>query len=177
MKRSILVICVLALFTCDASAAIKQGDYDYEFNFRWSSESGANGVADRDVFEIGFGVAKQVTRRIQLGIAVGHERREVAPIEDRVNFFDLKLRYHIFPDAVYVPYVGGIYRWFDRDRSGDPAHTDSDTATGLLLGLRREITKHNDIYLEFQHLNYGNNWPIDVSSGNKVLIGLIHQIR
>lgn len=177
MKRSIFIICVFALFTCDSSAAIKQGDYDYDFNFRWSSESGANGVGDRDVFEIGLGVAKQVTRRIQLGIAVGHARREVGPIEDRVNYLDLKVRYHIFPDRLYVPYVGGLYRWFDRDRSGDPAHTGSDTATGLLLGLRREITKHNDIYLEFQHLNYGNNWPIDVSSGNKVLIGFIHRIR
>ena len=117
MKRSIFIVCVLALFTCDASAAIKQGDYDYDFNFRWSSESGANGVADRDIFEIGLGVAKQVTRRIQLGIAVGHERREVGSIEDTVNYVDLKFRYHIFPDGLYVPYVGGLYRWFDRDRT------------------------------------------------------------
>lgn len=179
MKHSILIICVFVLFTCSASAAIKQGDYDYEFNFRWSSDSGSGSAADKDVFELGFGVAKQVTRRIQLGIAVGHEERKQGITDDTVNFFDLKLRYFIFPDETYMPYVGGIYRWYDRDVVVGAATTDkSDKATGFLLGVRREITKHNDIYVEFQHLNYGSDWPVgSFDDGNKLLIGLIHQIR
>ena len=180
MKRSIFIICVLALFTGNASAAIKQGDYDYDFNFRWSSESGTTSASDRDIFEIGFGVAKQVTRRIQLGIAVGHEERELGTTtDDNVNFFDLKLRYFVLPDATYMPYVGGIYRWYDRDLTIGAATTDkSDKATGFLLGVRREITKHNDIYLEFQHLNFGSDWPVgSFDDGNKVLIGFVHQIR
>ena len=179
MKRSIFIICVLALFTCNASAAIKQGDIDYEFNFRWSSDSGTEGTADKDVFELGIGVAKQVTRRIQLGVAVGHEERDQGTTDDTVNFFDLKLRYFVFPDETYAPYVGGIYRWYDRDLTVGSATTDkTDTASGFLLGVRREITRHNDIFMEFQHLSYGSNWPVgNFNDGNKILIGLVHQIR
>ena len=190
MKRSIFIICVLALFTGNASAAIKQGDYDYDFNFRWSSESPNGSAVGRDNFEVGFGIAKQVTRRIQLGVAVGHNNVEANSstlVNERSdNWIDLKLRYHIYPDWQWVPYVGGIYRWYERDATTNiidltapPVSTKKrDTATGLLLGVRREITKHNDIYLEFQHLNFGNDWPIgNFDEGNKVLIGLIHQIR
>jgi hypothetical protein len=178
MKRSIVLIGTLLLLASWTSAAVEQGDIDVDFNFRWSTEEGANGFADRDRFEIGFGVAKEITPRIQLGIAVGHEKAERGTEENTVNFYDLKLRYHILPDTQFVPYIGGIYRWYDLDvKSVNGNLSTSDTALGFLAGLRYELTERNDIYLEYQNLSYGNDWPLNFDGGSKVLMGLIHQIR
>ncbi len=177
MKRSIVLIGTLLLFASWTSAAVEQGDIDVDFNFRWSSEDGSGGTQDRDVFEIGFGVAKQVTRRIQLGVALGHEKREQNPVEDTVNFADFKFKYHILPDVQFVPYVGALYRWYDRDvTNGAASASDTGTALGFLAGLRYELTERNDIYVEFQNLSY-SSWPLDFDGGNRILMGLIHQVR
>ena len=178
MKRSLIAILVVVCLPLTTQAAVKSGDLDLAMSFNWSSEKGSNGSTDRSMIGLDTGIDYFVTNRISLGVALGYENSDQTTIESTATSYTLRAKYHILKNTPLVPYFGVMYRWYEVEtKLGSTTTKSDDTALGGMIGARYELTQHNDVYVEYQYLDYGNNWPSDYSSANKVVIGLIHQIK
>jgi len=183
MKRCLCLIVITSAFALPLQGAVQSGDIDLDFNFNWSSEDGSSGSADRDLLDFSAGVDYFITNRISLGGAVGLGKAEISgsssDYEQSFNSFTLRLRYYILKRTRLVPYVGFLYRLYEVETKvpGQSTLTEDSSATGFMLGARYELTPHNDIYMEYQNLSYGSDWYGGYDGANKVIIGLIHQLR
>ncbi len=183
MKRSLIVMAVLMALTTTANAAVETGDLDLNFGFNWQSEDGVGTYPDRDLTEISFGVDYFVTNRISLGIAYGYRDSEQnytsSTHTQTETSWALRIKYYFLKRERLLPYVGFAYKLYDAETKLGKASSQStdDTGTTFMLGLRYAITERNAAYLEYQLNSYGDKWPNHVDGGNRIAIGLIHQIK
>ena len=183
MKRSLTAVVMMIALATTASASVETGDLDLNFGFSWNSENG-NNVPDRSVTDVSFGVDYFVTNRISLGVAYGYydldQSSNSATNTQTETSWALRIKYYILKRERLLPYIGFAYKFYDYDRKTASALTSSnssDSGTAFLAGLRYEMTPRNHAYLEYQHNSYGDKWPSNMDGGNKLMIGLIHQVN
>lgn len=183
MKRTLVTIAMIVAMTTVANAAVETGDLDLNFGFNWQSENGINSYPDRDLTELTFGVDYFVTNRISLGIAYGYRDSEQnytsSTNTQTENSWSFRLKYYILKRQRLLPYIGFAYKLYDAETKlgTAPAQSTDDTGTTFMLGLRYAITDRNAAYLEFQRNSYGDKWPNNVDGGNRLILGLIHQVN
>lgn len=183
MKRGLVIVSMLILFTSIGNAAIEQGQYEIGALASISTRDNTNG-STRDVYSLSLDAACFVTDNLSVSCDIGGDWREAsnALAVDQYNL-GIKAKYHTYIKQQLVPYFGLALGICNVKTKTTGLGTRTYEYDGIyycpILGARYELNRSNDLYMELQYKWYSGNIKSDFGLDNecKLMFGIMHQFN